>query len=56
MPQQAITQHIYQVHVIGRRGPVQAAFTTKEFREILTLPNVETYQIVHACTVLFNNT
>ncbi len=32
-----------QVHIVGRRGPVHAAFTTKEFREMLNLPNVKTY-------------
>lgn len=26
------------VHVVGRRGPMQAAFTIKELRELLTLP------------------
>jgi adrenodoxin-NADP+ reductase len=36
---------IHQVHVIGRRGAIQAAFTTKEFRELLALPNVETYPL-----------
>jgi adrenodoxin-NADP+ reductase len=28
------------VDVVGRRGPGQVAFTTKEFREMLALPNV----------------
>jgi adrenodoxin-NADP+ reductase len=28
--------------LIGRRGPLQVAFTIKEFREILKLPNVRT--------------
>ncbi|XKL60744.1 hypothetical protein PGB90_007801 [Kerria lacca] len=30
------------VRIIGRRGPLQVAFTIKEFREILKLPNVQT--------------
>lgn len=30
------------VHLIGRRGPLQAAFTIKELREMLKLPNVAT--------------
>lgn len=33
---------IEQVTLIGRRGPLQAAFTIKELREMLKLPNVET--------------
>ncbi|KNE68639.1 hypothetical protein AMAG_19771, partial [Allomyces macrogynus ATCC 38327] len=31
---------IRHVHVVGRRGPVQAAFTAKELREMLALPGV----------------
>ena len=31
---------IKRVTVVGRRGPVQAAFTIKELREMVTLPNV----------------
>jgi len=30
------------VHLVGRRGPLQAAFTIKELREMLKLPNVDT--------------
>jgi adrenodoxin-NADP+ reductase len=30
---------VKNVHLIGRRGPLQAAFTIKELREILKLPN-----------------
>lgn len=30
------------VHLIGRRGPLQAAYTIKELREMLKLPNVAT--------------
>jgi adrenodoxin-NADP+ reductase len=30
---------VKHVSIIGRRGPYQAAFTTKEIRELLTLPN-----------------
>lgn len=32
---------IREVHVIGRRGPAQAKFTTKELRELGDLPGVE---------------
>ncbi|WVQ77530.1 hypothetical protein IAR50_007216 [Cryptococcus sp. DSM 104548] len=31
---------VEKVRVVGRRGPGQVAFTTKEFREILAIPNV----------------
>ncbi|MGD9482573.1 NADP oxidoreductase [Streptomyces sp. TRM70308] len=31
-----------RVHVVGRRGPSQAKFTTKELRELGTLPGVDT--------------
>ncbi|KAI9024479.1 hypothetical protein CLU79DRAFT_791051 [Phycomyces nitens] len=31
---------IKHVHVVGRRGPIQAAFTSKELREQMALPNV----------------
>lgn len=33
---------VERVHLVGRRGPLQAAFTIKELREMLKLPNVET--------------
>lgn len=33
---------IRNVHLVGRRGPLQAAFTIKELREMLNLPNVST--------------
>lgn len=33
---------IKQVHVVGRRGPVQASFTTKELRELIQLEGVTT--------------
>lgn len=32
--------HIKRVHVVGRRGPMQAAFTIKEVRELMKLPDV----------------
>jgi ferredoxin--NADP+ reductase len=32
---------VRQVHLIGRRGPVQARFTTRELRELGELPGVE---------------
>ncbi|KAF7509419.1 hypothetical protein GJ744_007982 [Endocarpon pusillum] len=31
---------IKNIHIVGRRGPVQGAFTIKEIREILQLPKV----------------
>ncbi|KAK0645543.1 NADPH:adrenodoxin oxidoreductase-like protein [Cercophora newfieldiana] len=31
---------IKRVHIVGRRGPMQAAFTTKEVRELMRLPSV----------------
>lgn len=34
--------NIKQVNLIGRRGPLQAAFTIKELREIIKMPNVDT--------------
>lgn len=33
---------IQNVHLVGRRGPLQAAFTIKELREMLNLSNVAT--------------
>ncbi|XP_062136565.1 NADPH:adrenodoxin oxidoreductase, mitochondrial [Drosophila sulfurigaster albostrigata] len=33
---------VERVHLVGRRGPLQAAFTIKELREMLKLPQVET--------------
>ncbi len=30
-----------EVHLLGRRGPVQAAFTPKELRELLSLEGVQ---------------
>lgn len=33
---------VKNVHIVGRRGPLQVAFTTKEFREILKLANCNT--------------
>lgn len=32
---------IKKVYIVGRRGPLQAAFTIKELREMLKLPNVD---------------
>ncbi|KAH0538059.1 hypothetical protein FGG08_005321 [Glutinoglossum americanum] len=31
---------VRRVHVVGRRGPLQAAFTIKELRELMNLPSV----------------
>ncbi|CRL00472.1 CLUMA_CG013734, isoform A [Clunio marinus] len=33
---------VKKVYLVGRRGPLQAAFTIKELREMLKLPNVDT--------------
>lgn len=45
MPQAALTalarSRIREVHVVGRRGPSQARFTTKELRELGGLPDTE---------------
>lgn len=45
MPQAALTalaaSRIREVHVVGRRGPSQARFTTKELRELAALPDTE---------------
>ncbi|MEV7028929.1 FAD-dependent oxidoreductase [Streptomyces sp. NPDC093272] len=45
MPQAALTalaaSRIREVHVVGRRGPSQARFTTKELRELTALPDTE---------------
>lgn len=32
--------HVQSVHVVARRGPVQAAFTAKEMKELVTEPGV----------------
>jgi len=32
---------VREVHLLGRRGPVQAAFTPKELRELLSLEGVQ---------------
>ncbi|CAK7271226.1 NADPH-adrenodoxin reductase [Sporothrix epigloea] len=38
---EALSQsHVKRVHVVGRRGPIQAAFTIKEIRELVKLPTV----------------
>jgi ferredoxin/flavodoxin---NADP+ reductase len=36
-----MTSKVREVHMIGRRGPAQAKFTTKELRELGELPGVE---------------
>ncbi|MEU5311307.1 FAD-dependent oxidoreductase [Streptomyces sp. NPDC021562] len=45
MPQAALTaltrSRIREVHVVGRRGPSQARFTTKELRELGGLPDTD---------------
>ena len=35
--------HNTGVHVVGRRGPVQAAFTIAELREIVNLKNINVF-------------
>lgn len=46
MPQPALTalagSRVTDVHMVGRRGPSQARFTTKELRELGSLPDTET--------------
>ncbi|KAL7929101.1 hypothetical protein V8C35DRAFT_316239 [Trichoderma chlorosporum] len=37
---QLAESRIKRVHVVGRRGPMQAAFTIKEVRELMKLPGV----------------
>ena len=45
IPQPALTalaaSRVTDVHMVGRRGPSQARFTTKELRELGSLPDVE---------------
>ncbi|MFK4104920.1 FAD-dependent oxidoreductase [Streptomyces sp. NPDC019531] len=45
MPQPALTalaaSRVTNVHMVGRRGPSQARFTTKELRELGSLPETE---------------
>ncbi|MFE6281290.1 FAD-dependent oxidoreductase [Streptomyces sp. NPDC057877] len=45
MPQAALTaltaSRVTDIHMVGRRGPAQARFTTKELRELGTLPDAE---------------
>ncbi|MET7853310.1 FAD-dependent oxidoreductase [Streptomyces avermitilis] len=45
MPQAALTalaaSRITDIHMVGRRGPSQARFTTKELRELDTLPDTD---------------
>lgn len=41
---------VREVHIIGRRGPVQASFTPKELRELLSLPGLAVH--VHPPGVL----
>ncbi|WP_399039630.1 FAD-dependent oxidoreductase [Streptomyces sp. 3330] len=45
MPQAALTalaaSEVGEIHMVGRRGPSQARFTTKELRELAGLPDTE---------------
>ncbi|CAG9461570.1 unnamed protein product [Pedinophyceae sp. YPF-701] len=34
------TSVVQAVHIVGRRGPVQAAYTPKELREVLSMPSL----------------
>ncbi|KAK4157249.1 hypothetical protein C8A00DRAFT_40345 [Chaetomidium leptoderma] len=36
---------VKRVHIVGRRGPMQAAFTIKEARELMRLPSVASHSI-----------
>lgn len=47
---------IENVHLVGRRGPLQAAFTIKELREMLNLHNVNTVWRVNDFTGIDENT
>lgn len=47
---------IKNVHLIGRRGPLQAAFTIKELREMLNLQNVNTVWRVNDFTKITEHT
>ncbi|KAI0888843.1 nucleotide-binding domain-containing protein [Annulohypoxylon maeteangense] len=43
---QALSEsRIKRVHIVGRRGPMQAAFTIKEVRELMNLPGVGFRQV-----------
>ncbi|KAK5657682.1 hypothetical protein OQA88_2754 [Cercophora sp. LCS_1] len=39
---------VKRVHIVGRRGPMQAAFTIKEIRELMKLPSVAFHPIEEA--------
>ncbi|KAI0152285.1 nucleotide-binding domain-containing protein [Hypoxylon sp. NC0597] len=40
-----LKSRIRRVHIVGRRGPMQAAFTIKEVRELMKLPGVGFHDI-----------
>lgn len=42
---------IREIHVLGRRGPAQAAFTNKELKELGELPDVDVVVDTHATTL-----
>jgi ferredoxin/flavodoxin---NADP+ reductase len=46
------TSRIREIHLIGRRGPAQAKFTTKEFRELGELADCD--PVVHAADLDLN--
>lgn len=41
--------NVKEVHLIGRRGPAQAAFTPKELRELLNLPGLNVKILPDGC-------
>ncbi|KAL2137408.1 hypothetical protein VTI74DRAFT_29 [Chaetomium olivicolor] len=42
---------IKRVHIVGRRGPMQAAFTIKEVRELMRLPSVAFHPITNTSLI-----
>ncbi|ORY04847.1 nucleotide-binding domain-containing protein [Basidiobolus meristosporus CBS 931.73] len=54
---------IKRVHIVGRRGPLQVSFTTKELREMFALPNTKLEidtelfkdQLAHGQSLLLKN-
>jgi adrenodoxin-NADP+ reductase len=50
---QALRQSsVEEVHLIGRRGPAQAAFTPKELRELVSMEGIDTYIHPQGCLEL----
>ncbi|KAJ4300222.1 NADPH-adrenodoxin reductase [Collariella sp. IMI 366227] len=42
---------VKRVHIVGRRGPMQAAFTIKEARELMRLPSVAFHPITNTTLI-----